>query len=126
MATPLDDLLGDIIDTRDLIARFEELEQDAADEDEDVTLDDEERAELEELRAICEEGESSFADWPYGETLVAEDHFEDYARELAEEIGAVDRDAAWPNAYIDWTAAANALQQDYTSITIRGTEYYGR
>lgn len=38
----------------------------------------------------------------------------------------IDRDATWPITFIDWAAAAAALQQDYTSIDIDGITYWGR
>lgn len=57
-------------------------------------------------------------------TLIPEDEFEDYARDLAADIGAIDSDAGWPLSYIDWSAAADALQSDYTPITYQGTTYW--
>lgn len=38
---------------------------------------------------------------------------EEFAEDMAENIGAIDRNAAWPNNHIDWTRAANDLMQDY-------------
>jgi hypothetical protein len=115
MATPSNS--DDYIDSRDVIARIEEL--DACD-----SLDVEELEELETLRKLADEGEG-LADWQYGETLIRDSYFVDYARDLAEDIGAIDRDA-WPLGYIDWDAAANALLMDYTSIEFDGVTYWGR
>lgn len=39
---------------------------------------------------------------------------EDFARETAESIGDIDRDARWPHSYIDWEQAARELMQDYS------------
>jgi len=64
------------------------------------------------------------ADWLYGEPLISEDYFEDYARELAEETGDVDRDLPWPLNCIDWEKAADELRQDYTEIEVDGRIYY--
>ena len=53
-------------------------------------------------------------------------YFEQYAQELAEDIGAVQKEATWPNQYIDWEAAADALKQDYMRVTYGETEYWIR
>lgn len=60
---------------------------------------------------------------PFGPDLVLADfeesyagHWdsrEDYAQQFAEDIGAVDPDASWPNSYIDWERAARDLFLDY-------------
>lgn len=39
---------------------------------------------------------------------------EDFARETAESLGEIDRNAHWPNNCIDWEEAARQLMQDYT------------
>lgn len=130
------DLTADIIDVRDIIARVEELEKDRDGYDADA-LDawrenypgDEE--ELEALTAILEDLEGNGGDeqwrgdW-YPITLIRDNHFEDYAQELAEDIGAVNRDAEWPARHIDWKAAADELLMDYTETEIEGTTYWYR
>lgn len=111
-----------IIDSRDIIARIEEIETEII-PPMTAHIDAETNAELDGLRAIAEEG---IPDWQYGATLIREDSFEDYARELAEDIGAIDRDASWPLSYIDWTAAADALKMDYSTVEIDGDDWYYR
>lgn len=59
----------------------------------------------------------------YEPTLILESTFVLYAEQLAEEIGAVDSDASWPNTYIDWEAAAEALAMDYTEVEFDGDTY---
>lgn len=111
---------ADILDSRDIIERMTELEAiDAADRDQD------DAAELAAWQAFATEA-STVGDWEYGETFVRESYFEDYARELAEDIGAVSDDHTWPNSYIDWPAAADALLMDYTAFTLDGITYYAR
>lgn len=39
---------------------------------------------------------------------------EDFARETAESLGEIDRNAHWPNNCIDWEQAARELMQDYS------------
>lgn len=92
---------------------------------EPIDREPEEQDELDDLYAFAESAES-VPDWRHGETFINEDYFEDYAREMAEDTGAIQPDAAWPNSYIDWEAAADALQMDYTSFELRGTTYYAR
>jgi hypothetical protein len=46
--------------------------------------------------------------------------------ELAEDIGAIDRNASWPATYIDWEAAADSLKADYSSIDFNGEDYWIR
>lgn len=80
-------------------------------------------AELAALEAFIEEGSSS---WDDGETLVRESYFEDYARELAEDIGALKDCNHWPATCIDWEKAAEELQMDYTGADFDGVTYYFR
>ena len=69
----------------------------------------------------------SFTDYAENEPVVIPaDEFQDYARELAEDIGAVSDDAGWPGRHIDWQAAADELAHDYSTFTYDGTDYYVR
>ena len=134
----------DIMDSRDVIQKLEELEserQDLLDAIEDAETE-EEKAEAEEalkeweeygngdvypaLKAFCEEGETASSDWSYGATLIKDSYFVEYAQQFAEDIGAIDRNASWPNDCIDWDKAAEELQQDYTSIDFDGETYWVR
>ena len=125
----------DVIDVRDIIARVEELrdeiqscctasahglEREAALKSELETLENL----LEELKG-CGGDERWEGDW-YPITLVRDSHFEDYAEELAEDIGAINRDASWPNNCIDWERAARELLQDYSSVEFDGVTYWYR
>lgn len=158
----------DIIDSRDVIARIEELEDERASavihticthceldiegsEDSDDwrdrgnnsrcnddehaheppadtrgELDCYDREELDALRALAEEAEGYAADWNHGEALIRDTYFTEYAMQMAEDIGAIDRDATWPANYIDWDAAAEALKQDYTCVEFDGVDYWIR
>lgn len=114
----------DIIDSRDVIARIEELE--ALADDSDYEMDDDERHELEALRALAEEAAGCAGDWQHGEALIRWSYFKTYAEELAEDIGAIGRDVQWPLGHIDWEAAADELQIDYASVDFDGVEYWIR
>ena len=130
-----------ILDTRDLQTRLDELEalrdaaaaadesreheREALSEAHDAAQDEfgeDEQKELAELENIST-ATSSFRD---GEAMIPVDDFEEYAQELAEDIGAIDRNASWPLNHIDWTAAASALADDYTEVSYLGTDYYVR
>lgn len=142
----------DLIDSRDVIARISELtdERDdlrqAIDDAEEVAdVDDpksmeaakaarialgeweesDEGLELAALLSLQEDAEGG--DWEYGETLIKDDYFTEYAEELARDIGAVDRDTdKWPYNHIDWEAAAEELKQDYTCVNYDGVDYWIR
>ena len=87
--------------------------------------DNDDAIELRALRALAEDASGS-PDWRYGETLIRDSYFKTYAQELAEDIGAINRDATWPNMHIDWESAAEALQMDYTSVDFDGVTYWIR
>ncbi|MGC4033613.1 MAG: antirestriction protein ArdA [Tepidisphaeraceae bacterium] len=147
----------DVIDSRDIIARIEELEAERqtladgvseAEEAYDNTTgdsrgagigklfaarqalqawdDSDEAEELKTLKALAEEAEGYAADWRYGETLIRDSYFRDYAEELANDIGAINSDASWPNNCIDWDRAARELQMDYTAVDFGGVTYWIR
>ena len=78
------------------------------------------------MGALAEQAEGYAADWQYGEQLIRDSYFKDYAMELAEDIGAVDANASWPNTCIDWDQAARELQMDYTSVEFAGVTYWIR
>lgn len=96
-----------------------------------VEYEHEQRAELKMLTELLEELEGNGGDeqwrgsW-YPVTLIRESYFKDYAEELAEDIGAINSEASWPNNHIDWDAAADELLGDYTSTEFEGVTYYYR
>lgn len=94
-------------------------------------FDENDGDELEKLTQLLDEtrgygGDHQFeGDW-FPAQLIAESDFEDYAREFAEDIGAIPDDAQWPCTCIDWEKAARELQVDYSSVTYDGTDYLYR
>jgi hypothetical protein len=133
----------DVIDSRDVIARINDLESerdsfepegfdDAAVGAEDLRAalwaeaNPEEAEELKVLTAVQEEASGYASDWRHGESLIRDSYFEDYARQLAEDIGAIKGNESWPLSYIDWEAAAEALKMDYTSVDFDGVEFWIR
>lgn len=123
----------DMIDVRDVIARFEELETelDDAHEDDETNEALDLRAEFDTLKELLSdlEGNGGDEEWRgswYPVTLIRESYFKDYAEQLAEDIGAINAEASWPNNCIDWDQAASELQMDYTSTEFDGVTYWYR
>ncbi len=130
--------LAELIDLRDVLTELQdelkarqdeehpeanamqEIESKIADAEADFGTD--EAAELAELEGL----ESDVSEWSDGATLIDASDFVKYAQELADDIGAIDRDAKWPLNHIDWEAAAKELEQDYTTVTYLGTDYLVR
>jgi hypothetical protein len=116
----------DIIDSRDVIARIDWLESFHDDCEHYEDHDDDEHDEYEALTNLANEADGYAADWKYGEALIRDSYFQEYAEQLAEDVGAISPDATWPNDHIDWEAAAATLQQDYTPVGFDGVEYWIR
>lgn len=87
--------------------------------------DGDEAKELANLKALQEQGEG-YSDWRHGVTLIRDDHFEKYAEQYAEDIGAIPDNAQWPCTCIDWEKAARELRMDYTAIEFDGVTYWVR
>lgn len=118
----------DVIDVRDVIARIEELEayiEDPASLGEAIGH----AVELKTLQSLmddmkgCGGDEQWRGDW-YPIILIRDSHFQDYAEELADDIGAINREATWPNNCIDWERAARELRQDYSSVEFNDITYW--
>jgi hypothetical protein len=134
---------SDVIDSRDIIARIEEL-QDAMDEAKENEEDDHELVTMEdgkevyltddfneddyrELKTLkdLEEEASANPDWKYGECLIHESYFVDYCQQLCEDVGAIPRDVP-SYIVIDWEATAENLKQDYYEVDYDGETYLVR
>ena len=119
----------DIIDSRDVIARIEELESEIEDAESEDSPDDELLADLREelapLQALASEGEGYY-DWQHGAILIRDSYFVEYARQLADDCGMTRDSDKWPYTCIDWERAASELQQDYSCIDFDGVDYWVR
>ena len=135
--------LDDTIDSRDVIARIEELEDKFNEYNEDMieaahvegrkipdplTIEDwadlfEEGEELQELKVLAAQGEDYAPDWKYGALLIHEDYFETAMDEMLEDCGDIPRDLpSWMTITYDY----DALKMDYTTIDFDGQTYYIR
>lgn len=140
----------DYIDSRDVIARIEELtaERDDAFEAAYNTWDNDEAArgdlerdafaqehwevhspseadELKSLLALQDEAEGYAPDWQHGAQLIRDSYFTEAMEEVCKDIGDLPRDIP---AYlvIDWEATADNLKVDYTSADFDGVTYWVR
>lgn len=131
------DIGGDLIDVRDMIARYEELEKarDLADDAATWARDNEEDAEelatieaaLEDLKG-CGGDEQWRGDW-YPVTLIHARHFVEAMQEQVEDCGYIkpDGDGGLPWwIEIDWEKTAENMRQDYQMIEIDENEYWYR
>jgi hypothetical protein len=110
----------DVIDSRDIIARIEELESLMGPE----TTEDE-IAELEALKALAAEAEPYAPDWIYGAALIRDSYFEQYAEELVKDCGYIPQGIpSWIE--IDWEATAENIKVDYTSVEFDDVTYWIR
>ena len=127
----------DVIDSRDVIERIEELEAivlpihnvETGEDELDPSVTDDERkdatAELDALKTLADEAEGYCPDWKYGATLVRYSYFTEYARELLEDCGDLPKNLP-SYIEIDWDATARNIRQDYTSVEFDGVTYWVR
>ena len=110
----------DVIDSRDIIDRIEELEG----------IEDQSNEEAQELAILLkvQEQADGYSDWEYGETLIRESYFTDYIKELIDDCYELPKEfnsSEWPwrHMTIDYQAAADEAEYDYTRIDFDGVDY---
>ncbi len=87
--------------------------------------DDENGDERKELEAFDEEGRDNCSEWDDGATLIAKDHFTEYAEEMTKDIGDMPQNIP-SYIVIDWEATAENLKADYTTVDWGDSEFYVR
>lgn len=140
MQTTAIDNTADVIDSRDIIARIEELENErdnytAPNKDGYQTMigtdwaedNPDDAAELDALHELADQSEHA-PDWIHGEQLIRRSYFVDYTEELINDCYEMPKDlnsGRWPFCHmkIDYEAAAEHLEQDYMSVDFDGVEY---
>jgi hypothetical protein len=136
-----------VLDTRDLIERRDELKQSVLDSFletfehyeertesfEDILFNEEEiqdwkedwSDEIDEICQIDNIEDTLGSEFEYGITLVREDYWEDYVEDLLVEIGYLPKDLpCWIE--IDWVSTAYNVKQDYDEVEYQGDMYFGR
>ena len=126
----------DVMDSRDVLERVEELETEIEDLDgsesdlgDFVSLaDDIEglKAELKPIKAFADELTDATAEAIHGEPVIRDSFFTAYAQDLAEDVGVLPALTAWPMNCIDWDEAASELKVDYTEVEFDGVSYFIR
>lgn len=127
----------DVIDSRDVIARIEELrdmQAAAADLDGDAALADfmesDEGTELAVLLLLQSEASGS-PDWEHGETLIRDSYFVEYITDLIHDCYEFPKEfnsGEWPwrHMEIDYEAAADEAKADYIDVSFDGVDYWIR
>ncbi len=132
-----------VLDSRDIIERIEELEAErenytTQNAEHGVTpemidalhaawavANPEDAAELATLHKVARQAEGYCEDWRHGATLIRDDYFVEYARELVTDCGYISAEMPWW-IKIDWAATAENISIDYTSVDFDGVTYWIR
>lgn len=134
----------DVLDVRDITARFEELEESRDAFQSENELEEyrgeensaekwkewEDESEYNNLKDLLEDlkgngGDEQWrGDW-YPLTLIQDDYFVDYCEELVKDIGELPRDIP-SYIVIDWKETAENLKVDYFSVDFDGETYWTR
>lgn len=117
-----------VIDSRDIIDRLEELESDYSIHIEEGGKDEEfdDMDELVSLRKLLDEW-SDNSEWQYGAFFVRDSYWTDYCEELVKDIGDIpDNLPGYIENNIDWDGVAEDLQADYSDYDFDGVTYWCR
>ena len=117
----------DVIDSREIIDRIEDLEGRIEDLEYIEEPSSEEAQELAILLKVQEQAEDC-ADYQYGEALIRESYFTDYIKELIADCYELPKEfnsGAWPwrHMTLDYEAAADEAKDDYTRVDFDGVTY---
>ena len=113
----------DIINSRDIINRLDELSSyDLSD------LSDDDLEELRTLKALADEAEPESSDWIQGETLIRRSYWVQYVEDLINDCYSMPKEMhseKWPFRHmkIDYEAAAREFESVYASVDFDGVEY---
>lgn len=128
------------IDSREINGRIDELTTELREAyDGDGTLEKEEfyvwvdqtaendnapfHEECRELNALSDL-DRGHPDWDFGLTLIRESYFEEYVRELANDLGVYLDQNNW--IVVDWKATADNVRMDYAEVDFDGVTYLVR
>ena len=125
---------NDIIDSRDVQKRIDELYSELEDIHSESGEGDFDEDWIESVRGEYDEAEEycvlnefkedvNSRSWRYGMTFISAEHFPVYAEEWAKDVGYVSSDLPyWIE--IDWEASAENLKRDFCCSEFDGTDYY--
>jgi hypothetical protein len=111
----------DLIDSRDLVERYNEIVGIPEFFEEEISLE-----------KVIRQGEKS-SEWDHGEIMIHENYFVQFTKDLIDECwdiaGFINNGGSkWPynHVKIDYESAAKELMNDYTIIDFDGETYYVR
>lgn len=79
----------------------------------------------EAILEFTEELSNNSSDFAYGETIIHEDYFTDYSKDLAEDYGYLPKDLpSFIEDNIDWDGVADNLLAYYYPVEYEGNKYY--
>lgn len=118
----------EVIDSRDVIGEIEALRSNLAEFGPDDEMAETWQEALKALESLADQASDYASDWEYGETLIRDSYFTEYAQELADDLGYMSGSTAeqWPFTCIDWEAAARDLLMDYSAVDFDGVTYWIR
>lgn len=142
----IEDVESDIEDTLEQIAALEDellgVEADDVSETDRITgeisdLQERHTGLVQDLKDLVEDDDwkelkEFYEDIPESvirnqECLISDSHFEDYCRQLVEDIGDLPRDLpSYIENNIDWSGVADDIKMEYSSSEYEGTTYYYR
>lgn len=83
--------------------------------------------EYKNINTFCAELSDYSSDFEYGEAIIREDYFTQYAEDFCKDCGLVPSDlSSLIEDNLDWDGIAEDLKQDYTSVEYDGDTYYIR
>lgn len=115
------------LNLEELVTERDDLNQQAADhlDGNGDPLTEDEEMRLFDLNEVIDELDLDGSAYNSMETAIPDADFEEYAEQLADDCGLVDRDSSM-RFYIDWASFANDLKMDYTPFTFDGVDYWVR
>lgn len=132
----------DILDSRNIIERIEELEgerealveameeavepeHEMPEKDDLDAWDNENAEELKNWKELADQCEGYSSDWVHGETLIRDTYWVEYCMDLVRDIGGLPSD--FPDyIVIDWESTADNLKADYMEAEAGGETYFMR
>ncbi len=120
------DNTDDVIDSRDVIARIEELEAERDACEAEAFEEWQKSDDADELAALCnlrDEAEGYAPDWHHGAQLIRDSYFETAMDDMLEDCGELPKDLP---CYLSITVDYKALQMDYTAVDFDGVTYWVR
>ena len=111
-------------DFNDVVPHMEDESNNLIDDDvDDFYADWEDK--FQQINEIDEVENAVGSEFTYGCTLIEEDDFVDYVKDLLEDCGYISKDfPSWIE--IDWEATSENVKQDYSEVEYQGETYYFR